>query len=104
MEENKSWSELSDDLEDVAKKIKGKISQEELVNDLKESLSNTINSTTELIKNIVESIDSTVKDDEIKKETKDLFTNISEELKTTVINLGTKIKKLNTAKSSSEEE
>ena len=104
MEENKSWSELSDDLEDVAKKIKGKISQEELVNDLKESLSNTINSTTELIKNIVESIDSTVKDDEIKKETKDLFTNISEELKTTVINLGTKIKNLNPAKSSSEEE
>ncbi len=104
MEENKSWSELSDDLEDVAKKIKGKISQEELVNDLKESLSNTINSTTELIKNIVESIESTVKDDEIKKETKDLFTNISEELKTTVINLGTKIKNLNPTKSSSEEE
>ena len=104
MEENKSWSELSDDLEDVAKKIKGKISQEELVNDIKESLSNTINSTTELIKNIVESIESTVKDDEIKKETKDLFTNISEELKTTVINLGTKIKNLNPAKNSSEEE
>ena len=104
MEENKSWSELSDDLEDVAKKIKGKISQEELVNDLKESLNNTINSTTELIKNIVESIESTVKDDEIKKETKDLFTNISEELKITVINLGTKIKNLNPAKSSSEEE
>ena len=104
MEENKSWSELSDDLEDVAKKIKGKISQEELVNDLKESLSNTINSTTELIKNIVESIESTVKDDEIKKETKDLFSNISEELKTTVINLGTKNKNLNPTKSSSEEE
>ena len=104
MEENKSWSDLSDDLEDVAKKIKGKISQEDLVNDLKESLSNTINSTTELIKNIVESIESTVKDDEIKKETKDLFTNISEELKTNVINLGTKIKNLNPAKSSSEEE
>ena len=104
MEENKSWSELSDDLEDVAKKIKGKISQEELVNDLKESLSNTINSTTELIKNIVESIESTVKDDEIKKETKDLFTNISEELKTTLINFGTKIKNLNPTKSSSEEE
>ena len=104
MEENKSWSELSDDLEDVAKKIKGKISQEELVSDLKESLSNTIISTTELIKNIVESIESTVKDDEIKKETKELFTNISEEIKNTVINLGTKIKNLNTSKSSSEEE
>ena len=104
MEENKSWSELSNDIEDVAKKIKGKISQEELVDDLKESLSNTINSTTELIKNIVESVEATVKDEEIKKETKDLFTNISEELKTTVINLGTKIKNLNPAKSSSEEE
>ena len=104
MEENKSWSELSNDIEDVAKKIKGKISQEELVDDLKESLSNTINSTTELIKNIVESVEATVKDEEIKKETKDLFTNISEELKTTVISLGTKIKNLNPAKSSSEEE
>ena len=104
MEENKSWSELSDDMEDIAKKIKGKISQEELVTDLKESLSTTINSTTELIKNILESIDTTVKDDEIKKETKELFTNISEELKTTVISLGSKVKKLNPYKSSSEEE
>ena len=104
MEENKSWSELSDDLEDVAKKIKGKISQEELVNDLKESLSNTINSNTDLIKNIIESIDSTVKDDEIKKETKELFTNISVELKTTVLSLSTKIKNLNIYKTSSEEE
>ena len=104
MEENKSWSELSDDLEDVAKKIKGKISQEELVNDLKDSLSNTINSTTDLIKNIIESIDSTVKDDEIKKETKELFTNISVELKTTVLSLSTKIKNLNIYKTSSEEE
>ena len=104
MEENKSWSELSEDLEDVAKKIKGKISQEDLVNDLKESLSNTINSTTELIKSIVESIDSAVNDDEIKKETKDLFTNISEDLKINVIKLGTKIKNLNPVKSSSEEE
>ena len=104
MEENKSWSELSDELEGVAKKIKGKISQEELVNDLKESLSNTINSTTELIRTIVESIESTVKDDEIKKETKDLFANISEELKTTVVNLGTKFKNFNQPKGNSEEE
>ena len=104
MEENKSWSELSDDLEDIAKKIKGKISQEELVVDLKESLSNTINSTTELINNIVQSVESTVKDDAIIKETKELLTNISEELKTTVLNLGTTFKNLYPSKINSEEE
>ena len=104
MEENKSWSELSEELEDITKKIKGKISQEELVDDLKVSLNNTINSTTQLIKNIVESIESTVKDNQIKLETREVISKISEELKTSVLNLGAKIKNLYPSEVKSEEE
>lgn len=104
MEENKSWSELSSDLEDVAKKIESKISQEELVDDLKESLNSTINSTTELIKNIVHNIESTVKDEEIKRETKEIFFNISKELKIIVKDLSTKVRNFYSTEIKSEEE
>ena len=93
MNDNNRWSELYENREGLQKKIKSKIN-EDLVDDLKESMSNTINSTAELIKYIIKNVDSTVKDDEIKKETKDLLTNISEEFKISVNNLSDKVNKL----------
>ena len=104
MEENKSWSDLSEDLEVVTKKIKSKNSQEELFEDLMDSLTKTINSSKELIKNIVESLESTVNDEDIKTETKELFSNISIELNNTVMNIITKVKNLNLTETKSEEE
>jgi hypothetical protein len=104
MEENKSWSDPSEDLEVVTKKIKSKISQEELFEDLMDSLTKTINSSKELIKNIVESLESTVNDEDIKTETKELFSNISIELNNTVMNIITKVKNLNLTETKSEEE
>jgi gas vesicle protein len=103
MNDNKRWSELSENLEEVTKKIKSVV-QEDLVDDLKESMSNTINSTAELIKNIIKNVDSTVKDDDLKKETKELLTNISEEFKISVNNLSDKVNKLFTSEKLFEEE
>ena len=45
MEENKSWSDISDEISDISKKIKDKFDGDELVDDLKESLHNTISNT-----------------------------------------------------------
>ena len=104
MNENKNWSELFQELEEGAQKIKGKISQEDLVEDLKLSLSNTLNSTTELIKSILTSVETTIKDDEIKHETKEMFMTISEELKSSILNLGTKFKNHYPSEISAEEE
>jgi len=91
MDENKTWSELSDDIEELTKNIKSKI-QEEYVDDLKESLSNTINSTSELIKSFVISVEASIKDEAIKKEARELVTNLAEELKITVKNIGAQVK------------
>lgn len=104
MNEYESWSELFQDLEDLAQKIKGKISQEELVEDLKLNLSNTLNSTTELLKSIVTSVETTIRDDEIKHETKEIFLNISEDLKNTANILGNKFKNVQKTEKVLEEE
>ena len=103
MIDNNRWSELSENLEGLQKKIKSKIN-EDLVDDLKESMSNTIYSTAELIKNIIKNVDSTVKDDEIKKETKDLLTNIIEEFNISVNNLSDKVNILFSSEELLEEE
>ena len=103
MDENKTWSELSNDLEELTKNIKSKI-QDEYVDDLKESLSNTINSTSELIKSIVISVEASIKDEAIKKEARKLVTNLAEELKITVENIGAQVKKVYPNKNNLEEE
>ena len=104
MDDNKSWNNLSDDLDAITKKINAKINQENIVDDLKENLNNTINSTSELIKSMFEGIEATIKDDQIKTETKELFRNIADELKSTVSNLSKKIPKFNSRDISFEEE
>lgn len=95
MVENSNWSQTNEDLGQAAKKIKSKINQEDLTDDLKESLKITIKSTTALLENILVSIDSTINDEEIKQETKDLFSSINSELKTAVRNFHDKVQDLN---------
>ena len=62
---------------DVAKKIKSRIDEEDLVDDLKDTFKNTIENTSQLINNIIQTVESTVTDEEIKKleGKKIIFTN-----------------------------
>ena len=69
---NNSWDEISDDISDVTKKIKDKVSQENLVDDLKDSFKSTIDTSAEILKNLIKAIDETVKDEEIKLESKEV--------------------------------
>ena len=62
-------------------KIKTKIDEEELVDDLKETFKNTIENTSKLINNLLLTVESTVSDEEIKTETKEIVGNINHELK-----------------------
>ena len=80
MDNEQKWSEISGDIANVAKKIKSRIDEEDLVEDLKDTFKNTIESTSELITNILQTVESTVTDEEIKKETKEIVSNVNAEL------------------------
>ena len=88
MNEEPKWSEISNDISKVAKKIKTSIDEEDLVEDLKDSIKTTIENTSQLINNIIKKVESTVSDEEIKKETGEIVDNINLEFK----NLMTQVK------------
>ncbi len=91
MEEKNNWEEISGDISNVAKKFKSKIDEENLVEDLKDSLKNTIENTTDVVNALIKTINSTVKDDEIKEDTVSIIKNISQEFKLVVDETKSKI-------------
>ena len=82
MNDEQKWSEISGDIANVAKKIKSRIDEEDLVEDLKDTFKTIIDNTSQLINNIIKTVESTVTDEDIKKETKEIVNNINSELKT----------------------
>ena len=95
MEENKNWSEIRDEIIDISKKTRDKFDRDELVDDLKESLHNTIYNTSALLKNILNSFESTINDEEIKSESKEIIDSINLELKSTIKTIQEKLGRLN---------
>ena len=104
MNDEQKWSEITNDIANVAKKIKTRIDEEDLVDDLKDTFKNTVENTSQLINNIIQTVESTVKDDEIKKETREIVTSINSELKNLVGETRNKVSGIFDSDSSSEEE
>ena len=67
------------------------VGREELVGDLKDSLNSTIEASSEILKNITNAVQETVKDEEIKSEAKDVLEKINNELKNVVNQVSDKI-------------
>jgi len=80
MNDERKWSDISNDIANVAKQIKSNIDDENLVGDLKDTFKTTIDNTSQLIKNIVISVEASITDEEIKKETKEIVNSINSEL------------------------
>ena len=78
--ENNSWDEISNDVSEVKKKIKDKVISENSIDDLKDSFQLTIENSKEILKNLIAAVDETVKDEEIRSETKEIIKKISNEL------------------------
>tara|TARA_B100001559_G_scaffold149668_1_gene125615 strand:+ start:595 stop:903 length:309 start_codon:yes stop_codon:yes gene_type:complete len=78
--ENNSWDEISNDVSEVKKKIKDKVISENSIDDLKDSFQLTIENSKEILKNLITAVDETVKDEEIRSETKEIIKKISNEL------------------------
>ena len=102
--DEQKWSEISGDIANVAKKIKSRIDEEDLVEDLKDTFKNTIESTSQLITNILHTVESTVTDEEIKKETKEIVTNVNAELKNLLNQTRNKFSESHNSKPNVEEE
>ena len=92
MEENKNWKKISEDLSNVEKSVKESLNEENIVDDLKDSLLQSLQETSKLFKTILENIDSTIKDDEIRKETKEVINKINSEILDTLKSSGLTIK------------
>tara|TARA_Y100000816_G_scaffold281908_1_gene256969 strand:- start:74 stop:388 length:315 start_codon:yes stop_codon:yes gene_type:complete len=81
MDKENQWSEINKDVTDIAKKVKSKIDEEDLVEDLKDSFKKTVESTTEIFKTLINTLESTISDEEIKHDSMKVIENISSELK-----------------------
>ena len=86
-----SWKDISSEINDVTKKIKDKVAEEDIVGDLRDSLNSTVESASQLLKNISSSVQNTITDEEIKNETKEIISKINNELKHLIDQIGNKI-------------
>ena len=84
MEKENYWSEINKDVTDIAKKVKSKIDEEDLVEDLKDSFKKTVESATDIFKTLINTLESTISDEEIKEESKKVVENISYEFKNVI--------------------
>ena len=78
--ENNSWDEISNDVSEIKKKIKDKVVSDNSIDDLKDSFQLTLENSKEILKNLITAVDDTVKDEEIRSETKEIIKKISNEL------------------------
>ena len=92
MEDNKKWENISEDLSKVKKNVKDSLNEENIIDDLKDSLFESLENTSKLLKTILENIDSTIKDDEIGKDTKEVINKINSEIVETLKSSGLIIK------------
>ena len=86
-------------------KINQNLDEESLVSDLKNSLANTIREAKVALGELLQNIESTVQDNEIGDETKEIIKNLSEDLRKSLeISSNSSINKKNEKKISKEEE
>ena len=91
MKENSKWIEIKEDISNNIDLILEKLDTSNLSNDIKETLSETIYQTSNLIKQIVKNTEKTIKDEEIKIETKKIINNIFKEFEHTINEIKNKV-------------
>ena len=93
MKENSKWTEIKEDISKNIDLILEKLDTSNLSNDIKETLSETIYQTSNLIKQLVKNTEKTVKDEEIKFETKKIINDIFKEFEYTINEIKNKVTK-----------
>ena len=80
MSKENNWKEFSDDISDMSKKIKSNLTNEENIEDLKTSLKVTKDSISNSFSELIQIVENTVNDDEIKKDALNLVNNLKNEM------------------------
>ena len=93
--ENKNLPEITDDIKNVTKKIVKRVEDENLVNDIKQSFSETLQNTSDILDKLITKIENTINDEEIKSETSDLINNLKSQLSNSFSGYDEKILSLN---------
>ena len=80
MSNENNWKEFSDDISDMSKKIKSNLTNEENIEDLKTSLKATKDSISNSFSELIQIVENTVNDDEIKEDALKLVNNLKNEM------------------------
>ena len=80
MSEENSWKEFSDDISKMSKKIKSNMTDEENIEDLKNSLKETRESISNSFGELIQIVENTVKDDDIKEDALNLVNKLKHEM------------------------
>ncbi len=80
MGEENNWKEFSDDVSDISKKIKSNLTDEDNIEDLKNSLKATKESISNNFNDLVQIVENTVKDEEIREDALNLVNNLKHEM------------------------
>ena len=80
MNQENNWKEFSKDISNISKKIKSNFSDEENIEDLKNSLKATVDSLSNSFNELTQIVEDTVKDEEIKEDALNLVKKLSNEI------------------------
>ena len=80
MNKENNWKQFSNDISDMSKKIKANLTNEENVEDLKTSLKATKESILNSFTELIQIVENTVKDDEIKEDALNIVSSLKNEM------------------------
>ena len=103
MDEENNWKEFSDDVSDISKKIKSNLTDEGNIEDLKNSLKATKESISNSFNDLLQIVENTVKDEEIREDALNLVNNLKHEMSDFVEITKEKVSDVLNFKSSEEE-
>ena len=78
--DNNNWKEFSDDVSDMSKKIKSNLTNEDNIEDLKASLKATREAISNSFSDLIQIVENTVKDEEIKEDALNIVSNLKNEM------------------------
>ena len=80
MNKENNWKEFSDDVSGMSKKIKSNLTNEENIEDLKTSLKATKEAISNSFSELIQIVENTVKDDEIKEDALNIVSSLKNEV------------------------
>ena len=80
MNKDNNWKEFSDDVSDMSKKIKSNLTNEENIEDLKASLKATREAISNSFGDLIQIVENTVKDEEIKEDALNIVSSLKDEV------------------------